>query len=99
MQHTFATERRACQGRASVTDILHDIPVGSDLSLAIKLAVDSGHDSDSSVTEDETESSCKPSDASEQSAYDSDSDGQGEVAPLLSEKPVIARKQRLDEVR
>ena len=70
----------------------------SDLSPALKLAIDNEHDSDSSVTEDKTDSSCQPSDASEQSANDSDSDVQGEVAPLLSEKPVITRKQRLDEV-
>ena len=35
--------------------------------------------------------------SSEQSADDSDSDGKGEAAPILSKKPAAARK-RVDEV-
>ena len=53
---------------------------------------------ESSVTESETD---EPSDISEaeRSASDSDGNGQGEEAPLLAQKPVVARKQRPDEVR
>jgi hypothetical protein len=56
-------------------------------------------DLESSVTESETDT---PSDSeSEQSANDSNdlSDTHGKATPLPTEKPVVSRKQRLDEVR
>jgi hypothetical protein len=69
-----------------------------DIPVALNLALDIKDDPESSVAEDESDAPGNHSDASDQSADVSDSDAQCDMTLLVSEKPMIARKQRLDEV-